>query len=119
MPGLRRTSTAGYELSGIVGPQRLIGARVSPELFSVLGAVPAIGRTLTEDDDRQGARVMVVSHGLWSRAFGRDPSLIGRTISLDGRPYTVVGIIPERFEFPPRGGAINNEPADVFVPMSF
>src|SRR5439155_23455801 len=76
-------------------------------------------RTLTEDDDRQHARVAVVSHNLWTQTFGRDPSLVGRAISLDGQPYTVVGIMPEGFVFPPRGANLNGEPADVYVPMSF
>ncbi len=116
--------TRSYELSGSVAPQRLIGARVSPAVFSVLGVAPAAGRALTEDDDRQNARVAVLSHGLWTRAFGRDPALVGKTVTLDGRSYTVVGIMPPQFVFPPRGGGLgeqrfNGEPADVFVPMSF
>jgi putative ABC transport system permease protein len=116
--------TRSYELSGSVAPQRLNGARVSPAVFSVLGVAPALGRALTEDDDRQNARVTVLSHGLWTRAFGRDPALVGKTVALDGRTYAVVGIMPERFVFPPRGGGLgggqfNGEPADVFVPMSF
>jgi predicted permease len=116
--------TRSYELSGGVAPQRLNGARISPAVFNVLGVAPAAGRALTEDDDRQNARVAVLSHGLWTRAFGRDPALVGKTVALDGRTYTVVGIMPERFVFPPRGGGLgggqfNGEPADVFVPMSF
>jgi len=116
--------TRSYELSGSVAPQRLIGARISSALFSVLGVAPAVGRALTEDDDRQSARVAVLSHGLWTRAFGGDPALVGKTVALDGRSYTVVGIMPPQFVFPPRGGGLgeqrfNGEPADVFVPMSF
>ena len=117
--GFAAYRTVEYELSGTGTPQRLAGARVSPDLFSVLGVGPAIGRALTEDDDRQNVPVAVVSAGLWTRTFGRDPSLLGKTIALDGRPYAVVGIMPERFEFPPRGAEINGQPADVFVPMSF
>ena len=117
--GLAAYRTNEYELSGTGISQRLTGARVSPALFSVLGVLPAAGRALTEDDDRQNAQVAVVSAGLWTRTYGRDPLLLGKTISLDGRPYTVVGIMPERFEFPPRGAALNGEPADVFVPMAF
>ncbi len=117
--GLAAYRTMGYELSDVATPQRVSGARVSPELFSVLGVGPAIGRALTGDDDRQNARVAVVSHNLWTQSFGREPSLVGRTISLDGRPYAVVGIMPEGFVFPPRGADLNGEPADVFVPTSF
>src|SRR4029077_596463 len=76
--------TRSYELSGSVAPQRVTGARISPAVFSVLGVAPAAGRALTEDDDRQNARVMVISYGLWTRAFGRDPALIGKTVALDG-----------------------------------
>lgn len=107
-----------YELSGVGEPRRLFAARVSPELFGVLGTEPAIGRAITAEDDRENASVAVLSHRLWS-ALGRDSSLIGRTILLDRRPYTVVGVMPERFDFPPRGAAINGEPAELFVPMSF
>ena len=117
--GFAAYRTIGYELSDIATPQRIVAARVTPDLFAVLGAAPAAGRTLASDDDHPGVRVAVVSHGLWSRAFGRDPALLGRTISLDRQSYTVVGIMPERFEFPPRGGALNGEPADVFLPMAF
>jgi predicted permease len=117
--GLAAYTNVGYELSNTANPQRIKGARVSPALFSVLGVTLAAGRALTEDDDRQGVRVAVVSHGLWARAFGRDPALVGRGISLDGQPYTVVGVMPERFEFPPRGAQFNGEPADVFVPIAF
>jgi len=117
--GFAAYQTNGYELSGGVTPERLIGARVSPNLLSVLGVDPLMGRPLTDEDDRQNARIAVVSHGLWTRVFGRDPALLGRSISLDGRSYTVVGIMPERFVFPPRGADLNGEPADVFIPMSF
>ena len=112
-----RNST--FELSGIGESERVIGTRVSPEMFEVLGVSPAFGRALTSDDDRQNANVVILSHGLWGRAFGRDPSVVGRSISLDGQPYTVVGIMPERFEFPPRGSTNNGEPAAIFLPIAF
>ena len=107
------------ELSGIGEPQRVVGARVSPEMFGVLGVSPVLGRALTPDDDRLNARVAVLSDGLWTRAFGRDPAIVGRTIALDRQPYTVVGVMSDRFEFPPRGGGFNLEPASVFVPIAF
>jgi predicted permease len=84
----------------------------------VLGVAPAIGRAITVEDDRENASVVVLSHRLWS-TLGRDPSLIGQTVLLDRRPYTVVGVMPERFDFPPRGAELNGEPAELFVPMSF
>jgi putative ABC transport system permease protein len=54
--------------------------------------------------------VVVIGYGLWTRAFGRDPSAIGRTLALDREPFTIVGVMGDAFEFPPRGGEINNEP---------
>ncbi|OLC52225.1 MAG: hypothetical protein AUH43_00580 [Acidobacteria bacterium 13_1_40CM_65_14] len=110
---------ATYELSGVASPERLEAARVSPELFTVLGVSPLIGRALSTDDDRENAKVVVLTYGLWTRAFGRDPSIIGRAITLDRLPYTVVGVMPDRFEFPPRGSANNGKPAALFVPIAF
>jgi putative ABC transport system permease protein len=108
-----------YELSGIGQSVRVKAAKVSPSLFSVLGAPPALGRTLTQEDDTANAAVVVLSFGTWAGVFGRDPGVIGRTVSLDRRPYTVVGVMQEPFTFPPRGAAMNGEPAALFVPMSF
>jgi putative ABC transport system permease protein len=117
--GMAAYRNAGYELSGIAQPERLTGARVSPSLFGVLGVAPALGRALTEDDDRQHANVTVLTDGLWARAFGRDPSILGRTITLDRQPYTVVGVMPPSFQFPPHGAETNGTPAALFVPISF
>jgi predicted permease len=116
--GMAAYRTVEYELSGSVQPRRLFGARVSPDLFDVLGTQPALGRVLTPADDREGARVTVLSHGLWS-ALGRNPSVVGQTIHLDRQPYTVVGVLPAHFSFPPRGAELNGEPAELFVPLSF
>ncbi len=116
--GMAAYGNVEYELSGIGLSRRITGARVSPELFPVLGIAPAIGREITSEDDRQKASVVVLSHRLWS-TIGRDPSIVGRTVLLDRRPYTVVGIMPEQFDFPPRGAAMNGTPAALFVPMSF
>ena len=117
--GFAAYRTQSYELAGATTSQRLVGARISYDLFSILGIEPSSGRGFTATEDQQLARVAVLSDGLWSRAFGRDPSAVGRSIQLDGRPYTVIGIMPRQFVFPPRGADMNGEPADVFVPMSF
>jgi putative ABC transport system permease protein len=117
--GIAAFRNATYELSGTAAPERLDAARVSPEIFGVLGVSPLLGRAFTADEDRDGAKVTVLSHGLWTRAFGRDQSIVGRAITLDRQPYTVVGIMPDRFEFPPRGSANNGRPAALFVPIAF
>ena len=117
--GMAAYRNATYELSGISEPERLVAARVTPNLFTVLGVSPALGRAITEDDDRGDAKIAVLTNGLWSRAFGRDPAIVGRTISLDRQPYTVVGVMPEHFIFPLQGAQTNGEPAALYVPMSF
>jgi len=110
--------TTQYELSGTGDPERITGVRVSAAVFPILGVPPAVGRTFVESDDQPGQDVAVLSHGLWQRRFGGDPSAVGRTITLDRRPYTVVGVMPAAFQFPKRGPQINGEPAQVWTPLA-
>ena len=107
------------ELSGVAESQRVTGTYVSPGFLEVLGVSPMLGRGLTAEDDRTNAKVIVIGYGLWTRLFGRDPGAIGRTIALDRQPYTVVGVMGERFEFPPRGAYNNGEPAALYLPIAF
>jgi putative ABC transport system permease protein len=107
------------ELSGVGEPEQIIATRVSPGFFDLLGVRPLLGRALTEDDDRAAARVVVLEHGFWTRAFGKDPAVLGRTLMLDRQPYTVVGVMGERFAFPPRGPDRNGEPAALYLPIAF
>jgi putative ABC transport system permease protein len=110
----------GMELSGVSESQTIVGTRVSPEIFDVLGARPILGRGITAEDDRGNAKIAVLTYGLWSRLFGRDASAIGRTIALDRQPYTIVGVMGDSFEFPPRGGTgFSAEPGAVYVPIAF
>ena len=94
---------SAYTLTGAGEPTRVAGAEVSPALFEMLGAAPAAGRLLTEDDAVEGqAGTVVLSHGFWRERFGGDPSAIGRTLLLDGRTLTIVGVAPPFFYFPDR-----------------
>ena len=82
-------------------PVPAAGTMVSGHFFQLLGALPQIGRTLGSGDDRPGAELTVVlSDGLWRRAFGGSPSAIGRTVRLDGLAHTVVGVMPPEFDYP-------------------
>ncbi|HEX8088562.1 MAG TPA: ABC transporter permease, partial [Blastocatellia bacterium] len=82
-------------------PERLQVARVSANLFEVLGVNASFGRTLVPDDDKpDGSKVVVLTRGLWKRRFGSDMGLIGGKLTLNGEGYTVVGILPDEFVFP-------------------
>src|ERR1044071_5281066 len=90
----------GPTLTGQDEPEQLRGAIVSYDMFSVLGVEPALGRSFTKEEDQQGAeRVVVLSNGLWRRRFGADPSMVGKTISLSGDSFTVIGVMPPGFKF--------------------
>jgi len=108
-----------FELSGGSAPTRIDAAKVSANLFSVLDVTPALGRGFTPDEDRPGVDVAVLSWGLWQAQYQGDPAILGKTVMLDRRPYTVIGVMPATFEFPRRGPAIGNRPASVWVPMAF
>ncbi|MEE9473360.1 MAG: ABC transporter permease, partial [Acidimicrobiia bacterium] len=90
---------ATVNLTGTDEPERIRGRRVSASFFPILGIPPALGRTfLPEEDQPEGEPVVVVSYGLWQRLFGADPSVIGRTVSLGGESYTVIGVMPRGFK---------------------
>jgi putative ABC transport system permease protein len=86
-------------MTGTDQPELLAGQRVSTPFFSVLGVAPAIGRGfLPQDDVRNTARVIIISNALWRNRFGGDSTLVGRAITLDGNPFTVIGVMPAGFE---------------------
>src|SRR3954451_8153080 len=81
-------------LSGTNEPQQLRGSQVSAGYFDILGVKPALGRTFAPDEDQTGKeQVVVLSHKLWESRFGGDPNLVGRAILLNGKPYTVIGVM--------------------------
>ena len=91
--------------------EAILGARVAANFFDLLGAAPAAGRVFAPAEERPGFDgVAVVGHGLWQRQFGGDPQLIGKTVLLNGRSYTVVGIMPKDFSFP--------VPVEIWVPLA-
>ncbi|HYY57647.1 MAG TPA: ABC transporter permease [Pyrinomonadaceae bacterium] len=111
--------TLTFNLTENNEPERIGGARVSSGLFRLLGARPLVGRTLLEEEDEAGrGRVAVLSRRLWQRRFNSDPALVGKGITLDGESYTVVGIMPQGFQFP-LSEPYDTERADVWVPAAF
>jgi putative ABC transport system permease protein len=83
-----------FTLTGLGEPEKLTGINMSPNLFSVLGVAPAIGRDIRHDEGRTGgSQAVILSHGFWQRRFDGDPAVLGRSITLNGRLQTVVGIM--------------------------
>jgi putative ABC transport system permease protein len=117
--GVAAYRTVDFELSGVATPERIKVARISASLLDVLGVQPALGRAFTSEEDAGRQPVAILSDALWRRSFGADPSVIGRPVILDRRAYTIVGVMPAHAPFPYRGPRLNNEPAAVFVPISF
>ncbi|NMO14751.1 ABC transporter permease [Pyxidicoccus fallax] len=102
----------GVDLSGLGDPERIRATFVTDGFFSSLGMAPQLGRALLPEENVPGQdAVVVLGHGFWTRRFGADPSLVGRTVTLDGVPHTVVGVMPPSFTFP-------SEQMDVWLPLS-
>jgi predicted permease len=90
-------------LSQIGDPMRLEGAGITAGLLPMLGTQPALGRAFTPEDDRPGAPgTVILSDVLWRARFAADPNVTGRTVILDSRPFTVIGVMPRDFTFPSR-----------------
>jgi putative ABC transport system permease protein len=106
-------------LSGSGDPERIEGARTSASLFPLLGVQPLMGRTFTHEEEQPGHNLVVLSYGLWRRRFAGDPSVLGRTVSFDRVPYTVIGVMPVDFQFPLKGDRWDGEPADAWIPVAF
>ena len=100
-------------LTGVTEPVRLRGSRVSSHYFDIFGIKATLGRTFAADEDQLGKhRVAVLSHALWASQFGADPHVIGRSITLDGYPHTVIGVLPAN-------GAFDRAFAQIWRPLAF
>src|SRR3954447_5594833 len=81
-------------------PERVGGAKVTADFFTLLGVAPQLGRTLLpEEQGTGGPHVVVIGQQLWQNRFGSDPNVIGRTLELDAEPFTIVGVMPARFQY--------------------
>ncbi len=101
--GLAAIGFGSQTLQDGTEPERLEGASISWNLFPMLGVAPVLGRNFTSDDDRPGAPgAVLLSFDVWQRRYQGSSTVVGRSILVNGRPHTVVGIMPERFKFPQR-----------------
>jgi predicted permease len=93
-------------------PARVTGGRVSAAIFPMIGAQPILGRGLQDQDERPGSdNVVVISHALWRQHFAARDAAIGETLTLDGRPHIIVGVMPPGFQFPPESTG------DIWTPL--
>ena len=103
----------GFNLTGTDKPERVIGARVSGDLFQLLGVQPALGRDFTAEEDREGGdRVVILSYEFWQHRFAGDPNVIRQTIRLSDQAYTIIGVMPRGFAFP-------STRAQIWTPIAF
>ena len=111
--GMAAIADQNFNLTGTGDPEKLVGRRVSANLFPLLGVEPQIGRAFLAEEDQPGRnRVVVISHGLWQRRFGADANVINQALTLNGESYTVVGVMPPHFQFPSRED-------ELWVPIAF
>jgi predicted permease len=109
----------GFNLTGVGRPLRVNAARLSASTFPLLGVSAELGRTFTQEEDGYGSsHVAVLSHALWERQYSSDPNIMGKTVKLDEKPFTVIGVMPASFRFPFDGAPLS-EMADLWVPIAF
>jgi putative ABC transport system permease protein len=100
----------GFVLTGAGEPERLTAREVSQGFFPSLGVAPAMGRNFTAEEDRTGGnKTVLLSYGLWQRRFGGNPSVVGQPLTLNNEGYTVIGVLPQTFEW--------QSPVDIWVPL--
>jgi predicted permease len=98
-------------LSDSEEPERFSGATISWNMFPMLGVQPVLGRQIRPEEDAPGAPgVLLLSHGVWQRRYAADPSVVGRTVTVNGAPHTIIGVMPPRFQFP--------EQAQLWIPQA-
>jgi putative ABC transport system permease protein len=106
-------ATGTFNITGDGEPERASGLFVSPEIFSLLGIRPALGRDFIADDEQYGRnRVVILSHGFWQRRFAADPGIVGKVITVNSEPYEVIAVMPESFQYPDAEAAL-------YTPLSF
>jgi putative ABC transport system permease protein len=115
--GMAAFRTTDFTLIGPHEPLHLQGVVVSAQLFSLLGATPGLGRGFLPVEDNpaavSGTDPVILSYGLWQREFGADTSVVGRAIQLGGQPFTVIGVMPQGFQFP-----VQAEPVELWTTVA-
>jgi len=109
-------ATGGVNLSWTGEPIRVTSTSVTRSLIDTLGMQPMMGRNFTPEEEKpNGPRSVIISYGLWGRAFGGQADIVGQTVRINTAPFTVVGVMPQGYVFPPG----SNQPTDVWIPFQF
>ena len=108
--------TAAFELSGGAQPEEINAARVNSLMLPTLGVEPILGRVFTTQEENTRQPVAVISYAFWTNRYHRDPRVLGSTMILDRKPYSVIGVMPRGFEFPSGFGRLYQ--VQVWVPLS-
>ncbi len=108
-----------FTVAGDGTPETVLGLQVTSGLFSVLGVHPSLGRTFVPEEDQPGkGNVVILSYGLWQRRFGGSESIVGKPITIDGQSCTIVGVMPDGFQFPyAYPGEVVLGGIDLWIPM--
>src|SRR5689334_1681163 len=99
--------TASFELSGGAQPEEINAARLNSKAFQTLGVQPMLGHVFTAQEDDARQQVAVISYALWTNHYHRDPHVLGTSIMLDRKPYSLIGVMPRGFEFPLQLGRLD------------
>ncbi len=109
--------SAAYELSGIGEPAQVNAARLTSGVLPALAVAPLLGRVFTAQEDEQEQHLAILSYATWQHRFQANPQILGSKILLDRKPYVVIGVMPDNFEFPLAPGHLNR--SELWVPMHF
>ncbi len=108
-----------FNLTSVDQAERIVGARVTANLFSMLGAQTELGRSIATDEAEAGQNMVVVlSHGFWQRHFGGEATAVGQRLKLNDQDYTVIGVMPAGFQFP-HASLPFAQPAEVWIPLAY
>ncbi len=103
--GIAASGPRQFTITGTGEPQQLKAQLVTPGFLGALGVSPILGRDFTDTDAAlRGGQAALLSHDLWTHRFGADPSILSKSMTLDGKPYSVAGVLPPDFEFPGASG---------------
>ncbi|HLH56832.1 MAG TPA: ABC transporter permease [Verrucomicrobiae bacterium] len=111
--GIAAQGSGSYSLTGRGMPAVLTGARISANTFTLLGAKPLQGRDFVQEEETYGRHhVVLLAYECWRKRFGGDPNILGQSLTLDGEPYQVVGVMPPRMQYP-------NPNVEIWTPLAF